>query len=223
MEAIPPDCSIYQYDDLSVDLAIRLLILFPAESFGAPLRCKLETTDLLTIVQSTVYDKIGQGSQQTSDDPRDEASDLAYEALSYTWGSKEHTAHIMFDDNKFIPITANLEAFLRYRREKLRPVRLWVDAVSINQKNTAECDAQVQLMNRIYAAAPSLTIWLGPPDSESDAAMRELDILSDGHPFEKLDPMERSVFAAIEKLLTRNWWERVWIIQELRFGANYYI
>lgn len=220
MDAGTPGYSKYQYDNLSGPLPIRLLVLFPADTFEAPLRCKLEATDLLFIVLSRTDNTISKEAEQAGEDTGNTQDNLAFEALSYTWGSSEHTNRIILDDNAFLPITGNLEAFLRYRREAIRPVRLWVDAVSINQENTAERNAQVTHMNKIYAAAPRMTVWLGPPADQSDAAMRELKTLSAGHPFQKLSPMKRSVFTAIEKLLTRDWWRRVWIIQELTFGVD---
>jgi hypothetical protein len=74
-------------------------------------------------------------------------------------------------------------------------------------------------MGLIYFAAPRLTIWLGPAYSNSDIALTTLRHLASGHPFEKTAPMEPKVLNAVEKLLTRSWWRRVWIFQELRFGA----
>lgn len=221
MDFNPPGCSRYQYDTFSTEHPIRLLTLFPADSFDAPLKCRLETTDLMHVVQSGVHAKLREEAEQASDDTMFERDSMAFEALSYTWGSPEHDSNIILDDDRVLPITANLSAFLHYRREKDHPVRLWVDAVCINQNDTKERNRQVSSMNMLYAAAPLLTIWLGPPDTESDAAMRELRKLSGGHPYQKLHTMERGVFVAIEKLLSRDWWTRVWIIQELRFGADY--
>lgn len=118
----------YQYDILCGKEPCRLLTLHPAPSFSSPLRGDLETTDLWSLV-------------------RGEAGTQAFEALSYTWGRQEPTCRLMLGDCAYIEIAENLEAFLRYRREKYHSVRLWIDALCINQLDEAfvERNGQVKI------------------------------------------------------------------------------
>jgi hypothetical protein len=143
-----------------------------------------------------------------------------WEALSYTWGSSEPTSMVVFPDNTGISITANLESFLRHRRVQDKAVFLWIDALCTNQSDVLEKNAQVRNMSMIYVGAPLLIVWLGPAHNDSELAIEELKTLSARTPFEKITPMEPKILTAIDKLLTRDWWTRIWIIQELRYGVT---
>ena len=78
-----------------------------------------------------------------------------YVALSYVWGDPNKTREI-FVNGKSVQVTKNLESALRILRDKLPVrlgVRLWVDALCINQKDVKERNAQVQRMLDIYEKA----------------------------------------------------------------------
>jgi hypothetical protein len=62
-----------------------------------------------------------------------------YEALSYVWGTSMAPQHALLDGVP-IAITQNLDCALRHLREKncVRRPPLWIDALSINQKDTQE-------------------------------------------------------------------------------------
>lgn len=86
-----------------------------------------------------------------------------YKALSYAWNNGN-------DDNHFIPITCNelptiisfnLFLGLRQLRDKWGSVRLWVDAICINQKDNDERTRQVGMMRKIYERSTEVIIWLG--------------------------------------------------------------
>jgi hypothetical protein len=83
--------------------------------------------------------------------------------LSYTWNNGNN-------DNHFIPITCNelatlisfnLYLGLRQLRDKWGSVRLWVDAICINQKDNDERTSQVGMMRKIYERSTEAIIWLG--------------------------------------------------------------
>jgi hypothetical protein len=186
----------YQYAPLRERFLFRILTLFPAPSFVSPLRCDLQAR--LLVPSMLEHD---------------------YEALSYTWGDPHLTSVVLFPDNTTIPITANLESFLRHRREIDSPVCIWVDALCINQEDILERNSQVQRMGMIYATAARLTVWLGPAHSDSDMAIEALRSAARNHPFQKLDLLERRELMAVDNLLSRAWWTRIWIVQELRYGV----
>ena len=75
-----------------------------------------------------------------------------YHALSYTWGSALFSEMIVCN-GQALSVTANLRhAMLRLLTENGNLV-LWIDAVCIDQSNTAERGQQVRLMKRIFQQA----------------------------------------------------------------------
>ncbi|KAF2024165.1 hypothetical protein EK21DRAFT_79275, partial [Setomelanomma holmii] len=141
-----------------------------------------------------------------------------WEAVSYAWGDTKNTSVVHLPDGSVLPIKSNLDSFLRHRREKDRIVTLWIDALCINQEGVHEKNHQVQNMSMVYGGASRLTIWLGPAHSDSKLAVDELKCLGAGTPYQKISLTERKVVAAIADLLSRPWWSRFWIIQEVRYG-----
>jgi hypothetical protein len=65
-------------------------------------------------------------------------------------------------------ITKNLDDALRKLRREDRAVKVWADAIFINQKNNQEKSQQVARMREIYAKAESLFIWIGNPAKPGD-------------------------------------------------------
>jgi hypothetical protein len=85
-----------------------------------------------------------------------------YEALSYTWGARGSTV-VILNDNCPASTTNNLANALRRLRRRSGKRTLWVDAICINQADTAERSRQVALMGRIYSNAWYVNVWLGDP------------------------------------------------------------
>jgi len=165
-----------------------------------------------------------------------------YEALSYTWDTESVASHslvpIILNDHKF-EVTANLESALRHLRYEASPRTFWVDAICIDQKNNTEKEQQVKVMHQIYDRAENVVVWLGPESASSDLAMAfawEIYYCFDAHgqwvedeqQFYLLSPNERSekakslvvaerasAWVALHRLLSRRWWGRAWISQEL--------
>ncbi|KAL8743657.1 MAG: hypothetical protein Q9190_004015 [Brigantiaea leucoxantha] len=165
-----------------------------------------------------------------------------YEALSYAWGSSEKDSHILCQDQK-LPITSNLHVALTRLRSTSRPRRLWIDQICINQDDLDERSAQVAMMGIIYRCASRVIVWLGDKDDTSDAAMtfaaalccnlslhngrsrKELLTFSDlGKPVEGTDfilPDEKSgLWVALAKLLNREWFQRLWVVQEASLNPD---
>ncbi|KAK7738327.1 hypothetical protein SLS53_006137 [Cytospora paraplurivora] len=92
----------------------------------------------------------------------------SYTALSYVWGKATNPASIQVDCQDF-QATASLALALRciphhwkakYPSRALRELRVWADAVCINQQDLAERARQVQLMNGIYSGAELVMCWM---------------------------------------------------------------
>ena len=187
------DAATYQYQALNPNsLEIRLLTLEPAASWTDEICCYLTIVNLRDL--------------------------LPFEALSYTWDGGLNTETIKLSNTPYL-VTSNLESFLRHRRSETEAIDLWVDAICINQSSNHEKSSQVSSMNTIYAAATRLMVWLGPEADNSSLAMEKLQLYGAGSPYDKMPILTGSVLTAIEKLLTRRWWSRIWIIQEVFWGG----
>ena len=142
-----------------------------------------------------------------------------------------------------IPITASLDSILRGVRENIQnaPKYLWIDAVCINQENTDERNDQVLLMGDIYSLAERTFVCLGDDDNDVTEASRCMNNLCNTYRAEH-GPLKQSLlevdnrpwllmrynpgyiseksWRCFERLLSRPWFSRVWIFQEVVLSAN---
>ena len=88
-------------------------------------------------------------------------SEGSYTALSYTWEASDKLIPIEVDGQEFL-VLQNLFDFLKHA--KTPGLRLWIDAVCIDQSNISERNHQVRLMSKIYSKAAEVLIWLGRGD-----------------------------------------------------------
>jgi hypothetical protein len=142
-----PDANLgYSYDTLPGPKSIRLLTLHPAEHITDSIKCSIEIVNLL-------------------------AEKDKYDALSYSWGMDSDgsgDAFLLTLDDKAFSITQNLWDGLKRIRRCKEPVRIWIDAVCINQNDDAEKSVQVVMMADIYAGAKTVRVWLGEGDEAAE-------------------------------------------------------
>ena len=153
---------------------------------------------------------------------------LKYTALSHVWGDASDLVVLLCDGLPF-KITRNLHQFLSQLRETMEEQYLWADAVCIDQANDAEKSIQVRLMTEIYSRAELVLIWLGE-EQESDKDGLQLmlkvrDLLgwsleSDGRVNGDIQDLGLpDIFDprwdAVVNILTRQWFTRLWTVQEL--------
>ncbi|KAK4693443.1 hypothetical protein P7C71_g3957, partial [Lecanoromycetidae sp. Uapishka_2] len=165
-----------------------------------------------------------------------------YEALSYTWGTPKWPLKIFVqgDQNASLNVTQNLESALRHLRYADRPRVMWIDATCVDQQNLEERSQQVKRMADVFRLAGRVLIWLGPEADDSTLALRTLaDVGSkvtadwtaqmmapkgdadDEWIDPKFDfPFDNNTWTAINALLYRPWFERLWIWQEVRFASS---
>jgi hypothetical protein len=177
----------YTYKPLKDAQDIRLLVLLP---WTSEIRCKLI-----------------HGSLNDHED---------YEALSYVWGDTGTKIGILLDDARLF-IGSNLyEALQRFSPTSF-PRYLWVDAICINQQDQLERSIQIQKMRQIYQHASRVLVWLGKEQKNSDLAMEFIANTN----FTKMNVNElqganfQTMWAAQGWLVTRQWWSRVWCLQEI--------
>jgi hypothetical protein len=114
---------------------------------------------------------------------------------------------------------------------------LWVDALCINQSDTAERTSQVRMMREIYEKAECVVVWLGEGDETDSLALsllktinqpwatfkdaygREIPLFTGGneqqHDALVAAQAPYAYFDALAKFLLRPWFGRIWIVQEL--------
>lgn len=163
--------------------------------------------------------------------------DGRFTALSYVWGDAGVTVAIHLSGHPF-NVTTNLAVCLRQlaTNPKYQGIRLWVDAICINQQDVDERNAQVQRMGDIYSLANSVIAWLGPDTELSHLAMQRLQNIkpSEIEAFEKSTEMDKEergneIFdelldndgeEGLLDLLLRPYWSRTWIVQEIQLGRE---
>lgn len=144
-----------------------------------------------------------------------------YTAISYAWENQAPVSRIRFSNGQSIPLSLTLSTLFDSLRKNYRSFTLWIDAICINQKDTAEKSSQVRLMGQVYSCAEQLLLWLGESNRETQDAfqfMESKQTLSwpDDWDLEKdLSGLE-SLFTVLE----RPYFQRVWVIQEITLNDN---
>ncbi|KXH43885.1 hypothetical protein CSAL01_01801 [Colletotrichum salicis] len=146
-----------------------------------------------------------------------------YVAVSYTWGDPGDTRRLELDGTE-IRVSSSLHGALRALRQHRDAILVWVDALSIDQQNSAEKTQQIQLMTRIYRLAKSVAIWLGPEADESDSATRFLKEVARKPNARDFTPLissgtRKAEVRAVISLFEREYWNRLWVVQEV-FNAR---
>ena len=100
-----------------------------------------------------------------------------FDALSYAWGSGDSPRSILINNREYA-VGANLHAALLHLRDRSMDRIVWVDAICIDQTNTAEKSQQVQSMAKIYAKASRVIVWLGEAAATSDQALEDIRMSS---------------------------------------------
>jgi hypothetical protein len=202
----------FDYDLVKVvDGDFRVLTILPSSSSAEKIRCTLST-------------------EKASNAPK-------YSALSYTWdgyGAEKFPIFIADNDRESgsseytIDITSRLYAFLLELREehgRLKPIRVWIDQICINQKSDLDKTCQVKQMGAIYKNAAKTFLWLGPSTSQEEGHLIKFfnDFKTTG--INNLVPatsfglgfiprVASEEYGAFQRMLNRKWFTRTWIFQE---------
>jgi Heterokaryon incompatibility protein (HET) len=137
----------------------------------------------------------------------------AYKFLSYVWGDRSRPMRIAVG-RELCNITVNLYSALKAIRAQDLTLTLWVDCLCINLENMEEKGSQVALMPQIARSASETIVWLGEGSENSDLAMNFVG----GHNIfmARLDRHEiMALNEALVSLFAREWWARVWMVQEV--------
>jgi hypothetical protein len=185
-----------------LDDEIRILHLLPSSDVESAIQCDL------------MREKTG------------DKAVASYCALSYVWDNPQPAQPILLNGSTAY-VTPNLNAALRQFRDPVNTVRLWVDALCINQNDVVERSAVVKRMGNIYNSAAEVWMWLGEEESDSNLAMELIQRVGSfmeappnsetGHSCWSLvsDPTFEPHCEALRLLFDRPYWKRVWIVQEV--------
>ncbi|KAE8306953.1 heterokaryon incompatibility protein-domain-containing protein [Aspergillus transmontanensis] len=197
----------------------RMVRLLPHKDKSAPIRCELFDYDL---------SETGGGTH-------------LYQALSYVWGSEVKPEPIILNGCIF-HVTANLHAALSHLRNCQLERILWVDAICINQDEEDqghEKSKQIPLMRTIYAQAERVIVWLGDATDNGDKALEAIRCLGEAaengdEALEEILCLEEGQdttsilntsknYDACLRLLQRDWFNRIWVLQEVGVARCIYI
>jgi hypothetical protein len=139
-------------------------------------------------------------------------------------------------------VTRNVFAALKYLRLGSTTRIVWIDAICIDQFNIQERNSQVQQMKFIYSNARRTLIWLGETGENSELAVASiidiarygffdatgssagLAILRQRHldlpRMLKFQEEDYARLTAIKYLLSRAWFHRMWVVQELSVSTQ---
>ncbi|KAK0641412.1 heterokaryon incompatibility protein-domain-containing protein [Cercophora newfieldiana] len=185
---------------------------------------------------------------QEAEEPKAHAGP-AYEALSYTWGSPADKAKdlVGVEDGSgcitgYLQVRANLDSALRHLRLPDRSRLLWIDAICINQEDLEDRSQQVCRMGSIFSLAQRVVVWFGPGSASSRLALSTLEDLGRKvvstkeyyicpHPDEvpempcwsltdMVPPYSEATWHALGELMSRPWFQRMWVVQEVQLGSR---
>lgn len=152
-----------------------------------------------------------------------------YEALSYCWGTIPASEEILIN-GKLFPLRKSAYDLLYSRRSLWRRKLVWCDAICIDQNDFAEKSCQVAQMTEIYRKAESVVVW---PGGDWTAHLAGPFILRTAHAYHKLKDEDfsellyrnkfRPHWQAMVSLFKNEYFNRVWIVQEISVNPNVHI
>ena len=151
-QPIPPYSQPNYYLPLRYDhQQIRVLVINPGETEDT-IEAHFEHVDL------------GKSSDHTG-----------FDALSYCWGDAAEKANISLETEtgrELFSISRIVERAIQRLRPRDSPLRIWIDAVCIDQNNNQERSQQVGMMGKIYSRAATVHIWLDEGHPGLEVALR---------------------------------------------------
>lgn len=164
--------------------------------------------------------------------------EVDYHALSYTWGSADEKAEIVLNGQRMV-VRKNLDDALRAIRRPKQPIVVWTDAICIDQTNIPERNRHLPRMASIYDTATGVISYVGATgdeDEDAELALKLIPLLhtpmmrmdENGHwiikekDTDNLIEVDRypRLCGALYRFLTRPYFRRVWILQEVANASN---
>jgi hypothetical protein len=137
-----------------------------------------------------------------------------YSAVSYCWGPPTQPQKLIIVNGRLVVIFEALLTLLSHF-QTFASGYYWIDAICIRQDDVLEKNTQIPLMTRIYSGARTVDIWLGP-DQDDSAYVLEL-----AHRPSVDAQASVKFLRGLDRLLNRQWFSRVWVIQEVVLSKSY--
>ncbi|KPI36923.1 uncharacterized protein AB675_6012 [Cyphellophora attinorum] len=147
-----------------------------------------------------------------------------YYALSYCWGPPTTSRELTIKSaehsvaSQVVPVRTLVAEFLKSLYKQYGSITIWLDVICINQRSFEEQNAQVALMGGIYKRAKAVYAWMGAIP-HPHPYLDWLSKLRFYNPSEDSQKMK----AAFETLFNREYWSRVWIIQECALNRELFL
>jgi hypothetical protein len=154
----------------------------------------------------------------------------SYYALSYVWGTATRSYTLQTSQGA-VSITASLRSALRRIRKRDEVIHVWVDAICIDQENDYEKATQIRMLPNIFQSAEIVLCWIGEERDDSTSAIETLlqirthELQPQSWParlppiptnwVDGIPPVNDDVWWSIQNLFEREWFSRVWVIQEV--------
>lgn len=157
-----------------------------------------------------------------------------YEPLSYTWEDHDtvqpsddnteddvHPALFLLHTDSYLNITWNCARALCSIRKSTADRAIWVDSICVNQDDPEERSHQVDLMNKIYAMAFTVLVYLGRKSSEIDSSSSlAMELLSQPNRLQLSHQLTQGEITSLKRLFGRRYFQRMWIVQEVALAQT---
>ncbi|KAK3711102.1 hypothetical protein LTR37_009889 [Vermiconidia calcicola] len=121
----------------------------------------------------------------------------------------------------YFPVTFNLLAALRALRKTTTNLLIWIDQICINQDDPEERAHQVWSMQNIYSFSKKVVVWLGQEDDKTRKFCDYAKKMRRGDDSSKIRNTLNKIMSprelqdAIQNVLQRPYFQRVWVIPEV--------
>jgi hypothetical protein len=209
------------YDDsestISPSKRFRLAHILPSPNISAPIQCTVLTIGFATAPPYESLSYVWGGSRMVISYTRSDGP--IYEADDGDAMTASLRTILVNDVEK--TVRPNLFAGMQHLRQHQSPVTVWIDALCMDGEDMQRRGEWAIRMRDIYKKAEEVIVWLGPGDEHTDKAMIfltefwELTPTLHGGEGEYLFGASATVpWTEICDLLQRNWWKRIWTLQE---------
>ncbi|KAK4149663.1 heterokaryon incompatibility protein 6, OR allele [Chaetomidium leptoderma] len=234
-----------EHDDPLIGSLSTLAILSPSEPYEALSYCWNSSVVVISKkydpdfkISAALYGTDENGNRVESSEKiafKDMLNHPHYESFYIRMGGQLPDGVLLLDTTPVI-IGGELDRALRRLRDTECSLRIWVDALCINQTDISERNEHVKVMSQIYANASHVRLWLGETiglETELQHTLGTVQtvledvLLKDGlfdsgaslrdiqRKFVNSPDAVRIEWGRIAELVDRAWFSRTWVIQEI--------